>query len=365
MRSIIITLLGIIVISAAVYIYIVTMYRPYPTIALPANAHLRVTGWIVNWDQANGVQSYEVHNEKFTYVSVFWYELTASGKVALYQAAQEEPSLITYVHNHHEKIFTVIANLPDYTEKKDWDPDRVQKVITTESARQKHVADIVELVTSKNFDGVDIDYEALRSSQKNDFSTFIQELGSALHAKGKLLGVAVYPPSPDTSQADYGVQAQDLPALAKSADLLYFMTYLEHTLSSPPGPPGGIQWIASSLEYAITTLHIPKEKIFMGIGLMGIAWRQDPDGSIVGDRDDIQYQEILSIVQNNGITPSWNANSASPYVEFTDQNGKHFVWFENAESVAQKVALADKFDVGGIALWRLGGEDPGVWQYIQ
>ena len=37
------------------------------------------------------------------------------------------------------------------------------------------------------YDGIDIDYEALRAGARDSFSAFIAELGTALHAKDKLL----------------------------------------------------------------------------------------------------------------------------------------------------------------------------------
>lgn len=188
------------------------------------------------------------------------------------------------------------------------------------------------------------------------------ELATALHAKNKLLGVAIYPPFPQSDDQGVGAAAQDLPTLAAAADQLYFMTYLEHTLSSPPGPTGGLPWIRQSIDYAIYSLHIPKEKIYLGIGLMGIAWRQNPDGSIDPDRDDLTFQEIFALSQNTHIPPSWDKESQSPYLIFSDQNGKHIIWFENNESVTRKIAFAKENNLGGIAFWRLGGEDPDIWQ---
>ena len=36
------------------------------------------------------------------------------------------------------------------------------------------------------------------------------------------------------------------------------------------------------------------------------------------------------------------------------------MWYEDAESIAAKLKLADAYGVG-VELWRLGGEDPGLW----
>jgi spore germination protein YaaH len=40
---------------------------------------------------------------------------------------------------------------------------------------------------------------------------------------------------------------------------------------------------------------------------------------------------------------------------------QHEVWVEEAGSAAARMALADRYAVGGVATWRLGQEDPRVW----
>src|SRR5579871_6979466 len=239
MRIIIFSIVGIVIITLLIFMTFRNNHHEevrtsQATITTPMGQQMKVIGWIPNWDQDNAFQSYTQHSSKLQYVSVFWYRLDGNGNVTTYQATNEDPGIINLVHANHGKIFALVANLPDYNEHKDWDPDRVQNVISSEQARQNHISDLVTLVTSKNFDGLDIDYESLRVYQRDNFSIFIQELAAALHQKNKLLGIAVYPQnSTITPDQDYGVLAQNLPVLAQAADQLYFMTYLQHTLSSP------------------------------------------------------------------------------------------------------------------------------------
>ena len=43
----------------------------------------------------------------------------------------------------------------------------------------------------------------------------------------------------------------------------------------------------------------------------------------------------------------------------------HEVWFENGPSVEVKVQLAREAGFGGVTFWRLGGEDPEVWERVR
>ncbi|MBI3980030.1 MAG: hypothetical protein HY331_17800, partial [Chloroflexi bacterium] len=44
---------------------------------------------------------------------------------------------------------------------------------------------------------------------------------------------------------------------------------------------------------------------------------------------------------------------------------QHVVWLEDAASVRARLTLVDKHGIAGIAVWRLGQEDPAVWPLIQ
>ncbi len=50
---------------------------------------------------------------------------------------------------------------------------------------------------------------------------------------------------------------------------------------------------------------------------------------------------------------------------YTDEQGNpHEVWFENSESVIAKMRLAWQQGISGVALWRLGMEDPAMWSRV-
>ncbi len=50
---------------------------------------------------------------------------------------------------------------------------------------------------------------------------------------------------------------------------------------------------------------------------------------------------------------------------YTDESGnEHEVWFENAASIRAKLLAAQRLGIRGIALWRLGMEDPDIWRMI-
>lgn len=357
----------IIMIIAIVLVGIFIMKKTGPiiqTITIKPKQPLKVISWIPYWDSENAFASYAEHIQKIDYISLFWYFVDSKGNIRQYSQASNATPFITYAHNNNKKIFGLIANLSDNSEKETWDTNVVHTVIGTPQAREKHIAAIVQIANDNNYDGIDIDYESLPENQKEDFSTFIHELAIALHANGKLLGVTIHPKTSENNpEENNGSHAQDLTSLANDADLLYFMTYLQHTVGSSPGPPGDITWIQSVMNYASDSLGLPKEKLFMGIGLMGVEWKIT-DNQTAGERSDIPFQDVLTLSQMYQVTSSWDDSSRTPYLQYQTDQTNHVIWFENNSSVMQRITLAKEIGVGGIAFWRLGHEDNDIWNNL-
>ncbi len=318
-----------------------------------------VMGWIPYWDQETAFQSFKKNVKEINYISVFWYRLDENGNVGLYSKAKENKSIIRYAKDNNVKVIALVANLSE-SNQNIWDYKRVDKAISDKEKRGNHIAQIVNLVEKNNFDGVDIDYESLKSQQKNDFSQFIKELSTELHKRNKILGVAVYPKTSKTNPYDAnGAGAQDLKKIGKYADQLYFMTYLEHGSFSEPGPIGSLNSTNQAIKYGISQL--PRSKIFIGIGLIGSRWVKE-NGQYKGADDELTFSQIVSISQNQKAEPIWDEDSKTPYINFWSNGNENIIWFENAESIKLRVELAKNLGVGGVSFWRLGNEDERIWR---
>ncbi len=326
---------------------------------------LKVLGWIPYWDQENAFVSFRQSTTAFDFVSVFWYRIDRNGNLTTYQSTFEDQTIIDYAHANGVKVLAIVANMPDYSEGGDWDPNRVDKVISSKEARQEHIEELVDLVRTKDFDGINIDYEALRRRQRENFSLFIEELADALHKEGKILAVAIHPKTGEfKSQEDNGSHAQDLARISNAADQLHFMTYLENGTFSEAGPPGSIGWIRKVMSYALNEADVAPEKTYLGIGLMGVEWDKAEDNSSSGNREDIPFNKIKSIIAEYGSEVQWDMKSQTPFFEYDADENNHVIWFENTQSVSERIKLAKELGVGGIAFWRLGNEDPAVWKEL-
>lgn len=326
---------------------------------------MKVIGWIPYWDQENAKKSFMNNADKLDFVSVFWYRLEPDGSVGTYTDTVEDEEILKVAKKEKVKVLALVANLPDHTENGDWDYRRVDKVIATKAARDKHIKILVDLVKSKDFDGLDIDYEALKRPQRENFSLFIEELADALHSEGKILGVAIHPKTDEYKpEEDNGSHAQNLNRIANAADQLYFMTYLEHGKFSAPGSSGSVPWIENVMRYGIEGLDLPKEKVFMGVGVFGLEWEKDRNDKYTGTRDDLTFGEIVDRVNEKGVKEQYDDYAKSFHFSYTEKGIEHTIWYENAHSIEEKIKLAERLGVGGLALWRLNSEDPAMWELL-
>lgn len=320
---------------------------PTPTIK-----SLVVRAAIPYWDQENAVESFKKNADLINNISLFWYYLDSTGEIQKYEYAKEDRSIIDFAHENSVKVSAVITNLPEIGS---WDSERVKRVLENEQTISDHVDNIKQLLIEKNFDGVTIDYESIDPSERDNFSKFVKRLSEVLHKDGKYIEVALHPIKDEKTERQYFFQ--DWKNLSENADRVYIMAYGQHSDEDDSGPIASIDWVFQILSYA-KNQNIPQEKLFLGIPLYGYDWHKDSDEPAEG----LTFQDVSNLLLEKGVVAEWDENSKSPHLSY---GGDHKVWFENGRSVEEKIKLAKEFGLAGITFWRLGEEDPNVWNVIK
>jgi spore germination protein YaaH len=276
-------------------------------------------------------------------VNFFWYELAADGSIR--GSAQNQ----TAVRTAQEAGMRVLPSIMN-----GFSAERVHAVVSDPERRSQHVEEIIALVLANGFDGIDIDYESLDPADREDFSLFIEELASGLHAEGKLLSIAVHPKTDDEGSWG-GPAAQDWARLGAAVDEFKIMTYDYHWSTSEAGPIAPIDWTDQVLDYAATV--VPPQKTYLGIHFYGYDWLGKSAKALT-------WMEVQTVLRRH--EPAVQRDE-SEEARFTyDAGGERTVYFADAQSVQAKLraTFAQHPDLAGIAIWRLGGEDPRVWRVI-
>lgn len=312
--------------------------------------HPKTGRYISAWlpDSFSGVnrQSFEANADILDEISPFWYTTNARGDI-LRDGGARDQTLVELAHSKNVLVIPTIHNVLA--------TDPVPALLRNPERRAQHIRNIVDEVLDNNYDGIDIDYEMLSSSLRDDYTAFMVDLSEALHQHGKLLTVAVH-----AKTSDYGGLGgfQDWKVLGQVVDRLRIMTYDFHWRGGGPGPVAPIYWVQQVAEYAKTV--VDPAKVVIGVPFYGYNW--PPGGTAVAQT----WDAIDELIRTRRLTVNLAERDANGPIQenWITYNGR-IAWFATSRSLDAKLALVQEMDLAGIAIWRLGGEDPDNWRVIR
>ena len=237
-----------------------------------------------------------------------------------------------------------------------FDRGLVHTVLRNPDLRKRAVANILDVVVREKALGADIDFENVPPEDRRYFSQFMREMAEALHPRGLIVTASV--PAKlreDPSQGWSG--AFDYPLLAQLCDLVFVMAYDQHYSTGHAGPVAGIDWVKAVIDYSTTA--IPAEKLVIGAAAYGYDWQVGRTGARA-----VPAFKAIEIASSRGIEVARHSEGRVPYFNYREGATNRIIYFEDAGSLACKMDLVDGLGLRGVALWRLGYEDPGIWSTI-
>jgi len=292
--------------------------------------------WPGTPDKTGSFPSMKTFANSMTGVGPFWYKANKDGGLE----SKESQLVYDTAKNLGLKMYPLITNKTGATDAVLGDP----------AIRSKVVDNIIKLVQEKKYDGVNIDFEVIPLKQKDNLTAFMAELYPKMQANNKTLIISVFP-QVDVAEDVSG--AYDYPQLSKNADFLQIMTYDNHWSTSKAGPIAPIDWYEKNIKYAIDKAGGP-HKVIIGISAYGYDWVPGKDA------ETITYVDAIVRAEQNGAKIMYDDKAQAPHFKY----GDHEIWFENDKSTAAKLDVIKKYNPAGIALWRLGQEQPEIWPLI-
>jgi spore germination protein YaaH len=332
-----------------------------PTAAQAAGPKQVVSGWLPWWTAAAGTQSIVNNADLFIDTSPFWFEANSADTIVV-KAGATAAGLASTIATLHARGVKVVPSVTDAMAAA-----TTAGIMNDPASRTRHVNALVALVDTYGVDGIDLDYEKIAFASNSTLAPQIRagyvalltELAARLHAKGKVLSVAVVAKSADDASPAH--QAFDYAAIGQVVDRVRIMTYDQHSSGGafPGGPISSVSWVDGIIQYAVSV--IPAGKVEMGIPLYGYDWTDKAPGATT-----VNYSQALALMAQYGAQRIWSAQDAEPYFSYTAADGTHHtVWYNDAQAIASRVPLVAKYGLGGVAFWSLGAEDPGIWQALR
>ena len=257
---------------------------------------------------------------------------------------------INWAHDNGYKIWPIVSN--------DSLKGTTSEILNDYKLRENLIDNIVNLTTSYDIDGINIDFEYMKEEDKDMFSRFIIELAPRLKEYGKVLSVDVTAPdgSPDWSMCYNRYK------IGQVADYIIFMGYDQNGISSPKeGTTAGADWVEVNIKKFLGQEGVKADKLVLGMPFYTRLWRETTDGPTSSV---VWMKNIDSKIPSN-VERKWDNNIKKYYVEFTENGTTYKMWLEEEESIKAKFALMNNYDLAGAAYWQKDFESPNIWNVVE
>ncbi len=220
-------------------------------------------------------------------------------------------------------------------------------------ARQAFIDSLMETLDNKafGFSGVCIDFEGLKdAASAADLTAFLQDLKKRLGTR--TLSVAA-PPS-------YYYSGYDLKEIGRIADTVILMAYdFTHHESKLPSAP--LPLVNDTVQQAL--IDVPKEKLVLGISKQANQWITSSDG-IAAPPVSPAIADVEKRIAMPGVTQTRMLPYFLDLITFEDDRGAHEIYYENTQSIGEKIWLAKFYGLKGVSLWYMGNYTQADWALI-
>ena len=378
----------------------------YPGMSFAADEDFIVAGWIPYWRDSEGIKDAKKHLSEIDVIYPFAFTVTIGGALRD-QAGLDDREWRSFIRTAKRKDIEVIPTIM-------WsDAVSMHTVLTNESLREMHIEQITDMVEDGKYDGVDIDYESRKAETIDAFSAFLKELKHELGDKTLVCTLEARTP-PDSLYKEVPKvlkYSNDYKEINKYCDRIQLMTYDQQRADiklnaekagQPYMPVSDPDWVRKVIELALEDFD--PEKVVVGIpsygrhmtvtvqpnwysnyqmiGALNIPDMLDvakehkvkPSRNQAGEMSFtyIPKSSNLKLKSNLKIpkdTPSGNVVAARA-LAYANKTGKtvqfNMGWYSDAEAMMDKVDLAKEYNLAGVALFKIDGEeDQKFWKMIE
>ena len=367
---------------------------PNSALAVAKVPSLEVSGWIPYWRVATGTADVLPHLSQLTSVMPFGYIVQNDGSLSDafgledITATSTVTMFVTAVKKAKVRVIPTVM----------WSSGSATHAILSNAvSRQKLEDDIANLAKKQGFDGIDINFENKFAETRPYFSLFLKGLYARMGKKFVYCSIeARTPPASAFDVIPKNLEyANDFVAINKYCDRVNIMTYDQGTIdlrlnadanSKPYIPLGDPKWVEKVITLAAKT--ISKKKLMIGVATYGYEYDLIPLTQ-QGYRYDLEWtfnpRYATDLAAELHLTPRRNSagEMSFSYIATTTSTAEliasvgsagpipatttpqRIVWWSDASAINDKIQLAKKIGVRGIAIFKLdGGEDQNLWNIL-
>lgn len=212
------------------------------------------------------------------------------------------------------------------------DTELLYALLSTPDARQAHIENILTLTEDGGYDGVEIDYEAIREDTVlwKHFIDFVTALSTETARRGLPLRVVLEPGIPyDTLTFPEGPE-------------YVIMCYNLYGPGSEPGPKADDAFLLELIE---KTASLPGRRNF-AIATGGFDWAGETTTAL-------SQQEARTLAAQENAYPQRDSGSQALSFSYSLDDTVHQVWYADSVTLAHWADLIRDAGDFGVSLWRL------------
>lgn len=256
----------------------------------------------------------------------------------------DQPALDIIAQNKpNMPILPVVQNSVD----DNWDGAGLAQLVGDPARRTGKVQELLTFVLGHKFNGLTLDLENIPPEAQQNLQTFVSELHDSLHAHGLSLAIA----------APFADDSWDYKRYGEITDFVILMAYDEHWAQGTPGSIASQSWFEDALDKRMAELD--PDHTMVAIGGYGYDWVKGRTAA------DLTFHEAIQAAADSEADIDFDDASNNPHFSYKEDDGTtHTVWFLDATTGYNEIHAADIYRPAGYALWRLGSEDPSLWDVM-
>ncbi len=240
-----------------------------------------------------------------------------------------------------------------------FDQQSLNELTSNPSAWSQLGTTLIQLISAKNLDGVNFDFEGQGPDDRQGLDDMIATVSSELRAADPHWQVTM---STYASSAGDPSGFFDIAGLAPSVDAFFVMAYDMNDPSTPsPTAPLSGPGNVDAVDLAEYMQIVPRSKIILGVPYYGYDWPTtgpNPGDPATGPPTAVTYAQIAA----QDLPSYWDQTSQTPWTAYQSGSQWHQVYYDDPTSLALKARLADADGIAGLGVWALGmdGNDPAM-----
>lgn len=326
----------------------------FKTIREKAEEKAKIEGPIsLAWDYYSEYVSAPTRTGKITGVNVvspsFFYMTKYSTTNVYENVGNEGIAYINWAHGNGYQVWPMFTNS---------NMSETSKMLSDYKSRENVINQIIKYIKQYNLDGINIDFEGMYETDKDNFSRFLIEIRPRLNEIGAVLSVDVTAPdgAPEWSLC------YDRYTIGKVADYVMFMAYDQYGVSATKaGTTAGHNWVEANVKKFLGQEEVKAEKIILGIPFYTRVWKEI-NGNVISSV--VNIGNVNNLIPSNA-TKTWDEDLQQYYVEYKKGGATYKIWVEDEKSIEAKLDLVSKYNLGGAAYWEYDRATNSIWNLIE